>query len=218
VQKDGIILTNQRSDAIKINKSVRDLLQKSGHVKDDLFTVDNGTRNVALAVGDRVLLTRNDYDIDVRNGQRGMITDAQEKTVTIAMDNGQIRTIDTDVYPNIEYGWASTTYKAQGATTERAYIYCHTKDPMSSQQASYVQISRAREETMIYAVRGERSVERRWNPGTENSLVTKLRQREAAFEDLCTSWSKDAGKETTLDYEKEQTKEIVKEIQHELEM
>lgn len=146
------------------------------------------------------MFIRNDYNLDVRNGQRGTVSaiDEKNKTMKVEMDNKQNKTIDTEKYNHIEYGWASTTHKAQGATAEKAYVYGHTQEPMASQQSTYVQISRAREETKIYAVSGEQSIERPWQ-----------QERRRAMREMGRSWGKDSAKETTLDYLPQ--KEIVQE-------
>ena len=213
-QKDGIILTNHKADAAKINQEIREKLQEQGKIKEDAKEIDNGSRKIALAQGDRIMFTRNDYDINLRNGQRATVIEANERkdNIRVEMDNGVKRTIDTEKYNDIEYGWASTTHKAQGATVEKAYVYAHTQEPMASQQSTYVQISRAKEETKIYAVNGERSIERPWQqeqPGKESSLVIDGRERNAAMNEMDKSWGKDAAKGTTLDYapQKEITQE-----------
>ena len=76
------------------------------------------------------MFTRNDYQLDVRNGQRGKVSEVNEKTNTINVetDNGQKKTVDTEKYNHIEYGWASTTHKAQGATAERAMLFVYAQD------------------------------------------------------------------------------------------
>jgi ATP-dependent exoDNAse (exonuclease V) alpha subunit len=217
-QKGGIILTNHKADAAKINQEVHEKLQEQGKIKEDKLEVDNGSRKISLAEGDRVMFTRNDYNLDVRNGQRGTVEEIDKKTnsINVKMDNGQDKTVNTEKYNHIEYGWASTTHKAQGATAEKAYVYGHTQEPMASQQSTYVQISRAKEETKIYAVNGERSVERPWQSEKqtekESSLVTGDRERNAAINELEKSWSKDSAKETTLDYAPQKETALEKEI------
>ena len=117
---------------------------------------------MVIAKGDRIMFTSNDYKLDVRNGQRATIESATDFDghITAVLDNGQSREFNIKDYQNIDYGWASTTHKAQGATVERAYVYGFSNESMASQQATYVQISRAREETKLFIVAGERGVER----------------------------------------------------------
>jgi len=124
------------------------------------------------------------------------------------VDGGQDKAIRLDDYHAIDYGYASTTHKAQGATVDRAYVYGHTKEPMANQHGTYVQISRAREETRIYAVAGERSIER--DVGMEPELPgpwdkeQKKEPREKALEELSKTWGREAMKDTTLDFERVQ--------------
>ena len=88
------------------------------------------------------------------------------------LDNGQTKEINVQKYNHIEYGWATTTHKAQGMTVERAYVYGFANESMASQQATYVQISRAREETKLYIVAGERGVEREGNVVKDGTTTT----------------------------------------------
>ena len=80
--------------------------------------------------------------------------------IDVTLDNGEKREVNLQEYNHLDYGWASTTYKAQGATVERAEVFGYSKESMTSQQNTYVQISRAREETKLYVVAGERGLER----------------------------------------------------------
>jgi conjugative relaxase-like TrwC/TraI family protein len=162
----GIVLTNQRYDAQKINEEIRGKLQEKGLVKKDGLEFENDKGNIILSQGDRVIFTRNDYDLDVRNGQRGSVNhiDVSKGALDISLDNGEHKKVSVKEYSHLDYGWASTTHKAQGATVERAQVYGFSGETMTSKQATYVQISRAREETKLYIVAGERSVERELTP------------------------------------------------------
>ena len=205
---EGIVMTNRKYDVQKINEEIREKLQEQGYVKKEGIKFDNDNREIELAEGDRVIFTRNEYkNLDVRNGQRGIVEDVDEKrhSVTIKLDNGEQKEINIEKYNHLEYGWACTTHKAQGATVERSYIYGFTNDSMPSRQSTYVQISRAKEETKLYVIAGERGVEREGVVSTVNEA-----DREEAIETMKKSWGRDAEKDTTLEYplEKEQQREM----------
>jgi len=193
----GIILTNIKHDADKINLEIREKLKEMG-VVDSINPVicDNGTREIGLAKGDRIMLTRNDYKLDVRNGQRATVESADPfGLVDVRLDGGEYRRINVAAYNHIEYGWASTTHKAQGMTVERASVYGFANESIASQQSTYVQISRAKVETKLHIVAGERGVERE---GMEVKMEPQ--QRTEALQQMKKSWSYDAAKDTTLEY------------------
>ena len=211
----GIILTNIKHDADKINLEIREKLKEMG-VVDSMNPVicDNGTREIGLAQGDRIMLTRNDYKLDVRNGQRATVESADPfGLVDVRLDGGDHRRINVAAYNHIEYGWASTTHKAQGMTVERASVYGFANESMASQQSTYVQISRAKAETKLHIVAGERGVER-------EGLSVKMepQQRTEALEQMKKSWSHNAAKDTTLEHiSRKQEQEIKQELRYNLE-
>jgi single stranded DNA-binding protein len=131
----------------------------------------------------------------------------------VKLDNGKNATIPLKTYKHVDYGWASTTHKAQGMTVDRAYVYGHTKEHMASQQVAYVQISRARENTQLYIVNGEKSIERPQPPletGKEmpaQPLKATSAERKEALDDMKRSWSRDAAKGTSLDYVRDNEQE-----------
>jgi len=192
-QDQAVILTHRKGDASRINDAIRRQLQQKGLVGDNQAQVHNGQRAINLAVGDRVMILRNDYRLAVRNGQRGTVQEIQDsaREIGVRLDGAEMKMIPLDSYTAIDYGWASTTHKAQGLTVERAYVYGHIQESMASQQATYVQISRAKGETRLYLVHGE----------AETSLQNE--ERKTVLEQLKKHWGRDAAKDTTLDYGRE---------------
>lgn len=79
-------------------------------------------RNSNLRVGDRVLQTSNDYDLDVRNGDLGIITEVvtanntgKTKGVYVRMDYGTTVVYPFDKLSGLELGYAITVHKSQGS-------------------------------------------------------------------------------------------------------
>ena len=93
-------------------------------------------------------------------------------------------------------------------------MYGFANESMASQQATYVQISRAREETKLYVVAGERGVEREGM-----SVKMDAAHREETLEQMKKSWSYNAAKDTTLEHiPLEQKREIKEELENSLRM
>jgi ATP-dependent exoDNAse (exonuclease V) alpha subunit len=211
----GMVLTNISHDAQKINTEIRTKLQEQKIVDEKGIEFDNGSRTIDIAKGDRIILTRNDYNLDVRNGQRGIVENITSKGIINAvLDNGQKKEINVQKYNHIEYGWATTTHKAQGMTVDRAFVYGFANESMASQQATYVQISRAREETKLFIVAGERGVEREGM-----SVKMDAQHQEEALKQMKKYWSYNAAKDTTLEHiPKEQKLAIKEELESDLRM
>lgn len=109
--------------------------------------------------GDRVLFSRNDAKLAVRNGDLGVIEHvkrgltAATTAVTVRLDRttrkglvtAPIRvTFTLGEYNRLELGYAVTTHKAQGATVDGECLAWLTRAFAEAREVSYVQLSRAR--------------------------------------------------------------------------
>ncbi len=200
----SIVITNQTADTKAINTEIRARLLEAGIVDSKSVIFNNGSLNIELAKGDRVIFTKNDYKLDVRNGQRGDVlnVDLAQRTVRIKLDNGDVKAVDLKAYHKLDYGWAATTHKSQGITVERAKVFGYAQESMASRQSTYVQISRAKEETKLYVIAGERSIER------ENTRFKTNIDRETTIAKMNDSWGRNAVKHTVTDILKMQGRSL----------
>ena len=97
--------------------------------------------------GDRVLFTRNHTRLGVFNGDLGTITSGSGSIVEVALDHGKTVSVDLRDYESLRLGYAVTTHKAQGLTTDTTLILT---GPMQDRELSYVQASRARHRTEFF--------------------------------------------------------------------
>lgn len=102
-----------------------------------------------FAVGDSIVFLRNDYNLNVRNGETGKILDIQEGIVTIQRnDDTPPLTFDIGTYNHIDHGYATTIHKSQGATVDKTFVYA---SPLMNQHLTYVALTRHRQDVKIYA-------------------------------------------------------------------
>ena len=109
---------------------------------------------------DRVVFTRNNKSLDVKNGTFGTVRRYNELLGTISIEidqeekkRTQVRTFSVKDYADIRLGYAVTTHKSQGATVENSFVL--TNETMMDRQISYVQMSRAKQRTQIFTTRDQ---------------------------------------------------------------
>jgi Ti-type conjugative transfer relaxase TraA len=120
-QATQILLTHTNEQRQALNRLVRTIRREAGELGEDAL-VRAGSRTLRLAEGDRVMLTRNDYDLGVKNGSLGTLISVDGERLGLALDDGRSIRIDTRDYGHLDYGYALTIHKSQGVTVDRAYL------------------------------------------------------------------------------------------------
>lgn len=148
--KTRLALAHRRKDIHTINQAIREALKQNGELQIEiLFDTDHGPR--AFAAGDRLLFTRNDPDLGVRNGMLATVEEVDDRKIAIRIDdeNGEHRklTVHPKSFPSIDHGYAVTVHRAQGCTVDRSFV-------LSSQtlndNLTYVALTRHRENSTFY--------------------------------------------------------------------
>lgn len=151
--KSRLALAHRRRDVHVINQAVRSAIKSGGGLADEvLFTTDHGKR--AFTKGDRILFTKNDRSLGVRNGMLGIVESASEDEITVSLDETSVSsgnsrlTINTKLYPAIEHGYATTIHKSQGVTVDHTYVLGSTT---MDKHLTYVAMTRHRTQAKLYS-------------------------------------------------------------------
>jgi Ti-type conjugative transfer relaxase TraA len=151
---EDLMLGATRTDVRALNRLAREKLNERGELKGERL-VEAETGPLALAEGDRIVITRNAKLLGMMNGDLATVTVITERRgdveITAKLDAGKVRTFSIGEHPHIEHGYALTAHKAQGVSVERAYVLAH--ENLSAREWSYVAGSRAREAVHLYAER-----------------------------------------------------------------
>ena len=159
--QEVIVLAARRAEVDRLNSACQELLAARGRLGDERLQVEDRQ----LAVGDQVVCGHNAIaELGVANGSRGTITalDSQERTLTLRLDSADGRTV---VLPRsyldgrgrgernrrVDLAYATTGHRAQGLTRGRALVRLSGGEDVNW---LYVQLSRARHNTRLYAVVG----------------------------------------------------------------
>ncbi|MDB4224306.1 AAA family ATPase [Granulosicoccus sp.] len=142
----SMILAHRKVDVAMLNAAVRAERLERGDL--DLKT-SGQIGAMEVAVGDRVVFTKNDSALGVLNGQFGEVTGVQFKGlgVTVQVDDGPLVQVSTADYTDLQHGYASTIHKSQGMTVDRAMLWGSAS---LDRHLGYVGMSRHREQLDIY--------------------------------------------------------------------
>jgi hypothetical protein len=159
--QEVIVLAARRGEVDRLNSACQELLAARGRLGGDRLQVEGRQ----LAVGDRVVCGKNAIgELGVANGSRGTITalDPQARTLTLRLDgHGDREVILPRSYLDgrgrgernrrVDLAYATTGHRAQGLTRGRALVRLTGSEDVNW---LYVQLSRARRDTRLYAVVG----------------------------------------------------------------
>ncbi|MGH7814646.1 MAG: Ti-type conjugative transfer relaxase TraA [Candidatus Binataceae bacterium] len=165
-EPDGstLILAHTRADVRDLNNRARQVLQERGELRNEVSVSvsretsrSDGTSVIErseriLAPGDRVMFLKNNRELGVKNGSLATVTSVTKDAVAVRLDGTERREIEFRLadYSALDYGYAATIHKAQGATVERAFVLA---TPGMDRHLAYVAMTRHREQAEIYAGR-----------------------------------------------------------------
>lgn len=146
-----LALAYRRRDVHALNQAIRLARKSGGELQEEkLFKTRHGPR--AFAATDRILFTKNDRDLGVKNGMQGTVEKVEENKLTVRFDEnfkGKSRklTVTPKLYDAIDHGYATTIHKSQGATVDKAFVL---SSQLMDRHLTYVAMSRHREEAKLY--------------------------------------------------------------------
>jgi hypothetical protein len=159
--QEVIVLAARRAEVDRLNTACQELLAARGRLGGEQLQVEDRQ----LAVGDRVVCGKNAIaELGVANGSRGIVTglDPHARTLTLRLDGSDGREVTlprsyldgrsrAERNRRMDLAYATTGHRAQGLTRGRALVRLTGTEDVNW---LYVQLSRARQNTRLYAVVG----------------------------------------------------------------
>lgn len=158
-QAETLVLTAKNADRKAINEKIRAQLVKAGQLQQGTaFSICPDEKQAPeqrfFAPGDKVVFLRNDRELGVMNGTKGVISGIDGNNISVRCGSGEHAksiTIDIKSYTAIDHGYCQTPNKAQGATVNKAIVHMSSSDAgLNSKNSYYVDISRARKNVKLF--------------------------------------------------------------------
>lgn len=155
----SLLTAYRRADVREMNRLARESMKDKGALGDfsariritDREGVSREERT--FATGDRLVFLKNSRALDVKNGTMGTVEKIRldgrgEWTFRVRTDDGKMVTFSPADYGQIDYGYATTIHKSQGATVERSFNLVGG----TGLEELYVQLTRQKEGARIIMV------------------------------------------------------------------
>ena len=159
--KENIMLAFTRASVLALNEQTREVLREKNILSHEEVTWQRVTdrfnkpidpnepiQEMQIALGERILLRKNDKLLGVRNGDMAIVESLNTHNLTARLDSGELVILPV-TYKYIDYGYALTVHKAQGMTVDNASVLIDSH--YWDRNLSFVAMTRHRENLNIYA-------------------------------------------------------------------
>ena len=148
-----VLPTNTRGTCTKVvNKLIQDYVLPR-RIRGDFIEIGIGKEKCNVYRGDRILVLKNNYDLDIFNGNVGEVLAINKEDNSLIADFGRGEVeIKGTALNELDLGYAISTHKSQGSTLPYL-IYCidNTHYVMLNRQQVYTGITRAKKKaTFIF--------------------------------------------------------------------
>lgn len=128
---------------------------------------------IQYGVGDRILITRNDYDLEVFNGQTGVVIDIINNSL-IADIEGVPKQIGRDNLKDITHAYAITVHKSQGAQWPAVVMICDSAHyTLLERNWLYTGVTRSQKHCTLIVM--EKAIRRAIGNVSSRQRLTRLR-------------------------------------------
>ncbi|MDB2613918.1 AAA family ATPase [Chlamydiales bacterium] len=174
-----LILAHKNSEVRKLNELVRTYRKEKGEISLEEFKCKTKYGNILVSKGDKIEFRKNDSSIGVRNGTLGTLVSIDKDKLRVRIqEEGKFSevTFNPNAYASFHLGYATTNFRSQGRTIDRAYVL---HSPMVNREMFYVGLTRHTKEVSYFLSKEEVS----------------------CIADLKRQVLRKAEKETTIDYQ-----------------
>ena len=146
--RSRLAFAHKRKDVHTLNQAIRSALRSDPDAPPEtLFTTNAGQRT--FAADDRIVFTRNDKDIGVKNGMLGTVVKADNGEMAVSLDGDRDRLVrfNPHNFQSFDHGYAVTIHKSQGATVDQSYVLASRS---MDRHLAYVAMTRHREDMRLF--------------------------------------------------------------------
>ncbi|MDZ4322910.1 MAG: AAA family ATPase, partial [Alphaproteobacteria bacterium] len=158
--KSLLMMAYSNRDVRDLNAQARTHLKDSGildkkdftytvhrEVEDDFGRTKTFKEERVFSKGDKLVFTRNNTGLGVKNGTIGTITAINAQKIEVKIAEEHKVSFAPKLNPYFDQGWAVTIHKSQGTTVDKSFLLASHE---MTQNLTYVAMTRHREDVQVY--------------------------------------------------------------------
>lgn len=154
---EKVLMLAHTNDEVKVlNEMARSIKRGRGELSDREYLVETPLGRVFVSSGDLIEFRKNDKELGVTNGLSGTILSVDENRISVQIDRSEKRkhiiSFSTKEYRSFQLGYASTYFRSQGATVDKAFVL---HSPHINKELFYVAMTRHTKEAKYCLSRDE---------------------------------------------------------------
>ncbi|SPR12485.1 AAA family ATPase [Orientia tsutsugamushi] len=143
---EKLVITVRNKDVDILNSSIRSLLKANGTLQGTEYRRSIAGRKESYMAGDRIVFQKSDKDLQIQNSEFATLTSVNKNEFVAKTDAEKEVSFDPSKI-QFKHGYASTVYKAQGASIKDVYVL---HNGISNISSSYVAMTRHIEKLQLY--------------------------------------------------------------------
>ncbi|CUI18068.1 Ti-type conjugal transfer relaxase TraA (plasmid) [Candidatus Protochlamydia naegleriophila] len=135
-----LILAHSNSEVRILNEMARLYRKEKGELSDEEFACQTSAGKIYVSVGDKLEFRKKDNQLGVVNGTVATLVDVSNSQFTVYIsDQNRRMTFNPEEYNSFQLGYATTYFRSQGQTVDRAYVL---HSPQMNKEKFYVGLTR----------------------------------------------------------------------------
>ncbi len=156
-QSTFLILAHTNAEIRAVNELVRVYHRQKDGPSMQEFSCETAYGKIYVSEGDPIEFRKNDRELGVTNGLSGVLVEASPNRFAVRVQNGKKSReviFNPQEYSFFQLGYATTYYRSQGRTIDRAYVL---HSPWMNKEMFYVGLTRHVRKAFCFVSRDEAS-------------------------------------------------------------
>ena len=170
---DHLMLGHRNIDVDSMNLMARDVLKKEAILEGEALHCQGWeNQKLEIMIGERLIMRSPDRHLGIVNGDFGTVTGLKDGRIQVKLDEQGSVEINPEKFKAFSYAYATTVYKAQGASINHTYVCANGK---WDKYLAYVAMTRHKESAKVHASKyhygSTEQLKKWWSQGAQKDNV-----------------------------------------------